>query len=95
MLQGKYYCKSCFVKSTQQSVLGFKLPKCCLNTLLGPIQVSFTLRSVLSPKLEFVLHVKELTSFPLPSWLTYFKYQYCPACLQHCCEPFATVSSKQ
>ncbi len=42
-----------------------------------------------------LLHVKELTCFHLPLWLTCFKLQYCPACLHYDCEPVATVSSKQ
>ncbi len=76
------------MNSSQQSVLGFKLPSRCLNTLLASSQGIF-LRSVLSPKLEFVLHVKERTSFLWPSWSIYFTHHYCLACLQQCCEPFA------
>ena len=62
-----------------------KLPSCSLNTLLTPSQISSIFRSVLSPDLEFVLRVKDLTSFSLPSWLTDCKCQYCPVC-------FAVVS---
>ena len=69
-------------------VLGFKLPSRCLNTLLTSSQGTF-LRSVLSPKLDFVLHVKKRTSFLWPSWSIYFTHHYCLAWLQQCCEPFA------
>ena len=36
-----------------------------------------------------------ISSFLLPSLLFLFQLKYCPACLHHCCEPFATVSVKQ
>jgi len=49
MLQDKQCRKSSFVSSAQQSMLGLKLPSCCLNTLPALIQISFTFRSALSP----------------------------------------------
>ena len=50
---------------SQQDVLCTcsKLPSCCLNTLSALIHISFILRSVLSPKLQVLLHFQLSIAF--------------------------------
>ena len=61
------------------------------STLSQLSLISFIFRSVLAQNCSFCC----FSSFLMPSLLFLLQSQYCPACLHHCCEPFAAVSCKQ